>query len=343
MSREAFGAQFVGADNYLNSATYGLPPDFTITAVRESLTAWETGVMDPASFDQPTRVARAAYAALVGVSQDSVALGSSASALLGLVAAAVPDGARVATLAGEFTSVTFPFAAQRARGVTVTELRPDELLATATEYDVVAVSLVQSADGAVFDSAALRRAVAGSPTWTIFDLSQALGWKATDVAWADVTVAAAYKWLLSPRGTAWMSLSDRLAAAMTPHAANWYAGEDPWASIYGLPLRLAAAVRRFDTSPAWLSVLGASLSMSWLASLDRDAVEAHAVTLANRVRTALELPPSASAIVSIPIDGASDRLREKGIRASVRAGAVRVSFHLYNTDDDVDRLLDALS
>ena len=31
-----------------------------------------------------------------------------------------------------------------------------------------------------------------------------------------------------------------------------------------------------------------------------------------------------------------------GIRASVRAGAVRVGFHLYNTEDDLDRLLDAL-
>ena len=44
------------------------------------------------------------------------------SAALGLVAAAIPDGSRVATLPGEFTSTTFPFAAQAARGVTVTEL-----------------------------------------------------------------------------------------------------------------------------------------------------------------------------------------------------------------------------
>ena len=28
---------------------------------------------------------------------------------------------------------------------------------------------------------------------------------------------------------------------MTPHAANWYGGEEPWQSIYGLPLRLAPA------------------------------------------------------------------------------------------------------
>jgi selenocysteine lyase/cysteine desulfurase len=47
--------------------------------------------------------------------------------------------------------------------------------------------------------------------------------------------------------------------------------------------------------------------------------------------------------VSIPIADASEKLRQAGIRASVRAGAVRVGFHLYNTENDVDRLLVSLS
>jgi selenocysteine lyase/cysteine desulfurase len=55
------------------------------------------------------------------------------------------------------------------------------------------------------------------------------------------------------------------------------------------------------------------------------------------------LPQQNSAIVSIPIADAADKLRAAGLRASVRAGAVRVAFHLYNTDSDLDRLLDALS
>jgi selenocysteine lyase/cysteine desulfurase len=162
------------------------------------------------------------------------------------------------------------------------------------------------------------------------------------VAWADVTVAAVYKWLLAPRGTAWMSLSDRVGRIVTPHAANWYAGEQPWQSIYGLPLRLADSARRFDASPAWFSALGAGLTLPWLASLDGAAIELHAVGLANRARAELGLPQCNSAIVSIPIDAAADKLRAAGIRAAVRAGAVRVGFHLYNTENDLDRLVDAL-
>jgi selenocysteine lyase/cysteine desulfurase len=176
----------------------------------------------------------------------------------------------------------------------------------------------------------------------VIDITQALGWKQVDLGWADVTAAAVYKWLLAPRGTAWMSLSDRGSRIMTPHDANWYAGEDPWQTIYGLPLRLADGARRFDTSPAWFGVLGAGLTLPWLASLDGAAVEAHTVGLANRACAELGLPQLDSAIVSIPISDAADKLRAAGIRASTRAGAVRVGFHLYNTDNDLDRLLDAL-
>jgi selenocysteine lyase/cysteine desulfurase len=49
--------------------------------------------------------------------------------------------------------------------------------------------------------------------------------------------------------------------------------------------------------------------------------------------------------VSLPVSvvaDAADKLRAAGLRASVRAGAVRVGFHVYNTDEDLQRLLDVL-
>jgi selenocysteine lyase/cysteine desulfurase len=341
--RHAFGAEFAGAEGFLNSPTYGLPPTFLVDALHDHIAAWQAGTMDVPGFDEPVRRGRAAYAALAGVPVESVVMGGSVSALLGLVAAAIPDGARVATLSGEFTSTTFPFAAQAGRGVVLTELTPDALVATGGDYDVVLASLVQSANGVVLDIDALRAGLAGADPLTVIDVTQAVGWKRLDLGWVDVTAAAVYKWLLAPRGTAWMSLSDRMSGLMTPHAANWYAGEEPWSTIYGLPLRLAPDARRFDTSPAWFGALGSGLTLPWLASLDRDAVESHCIGLANRLRAELHLPPSDSAIVSLPITDAADKLARAGIRASVRAGAVRVGFHLYNTDDDLDGLVDALS
>ncbi len=163
--RAAFGAEFEGADGFLNSPTYGLPPTFLLAELSRCIADWSAGSLDATGFDEPVHRGRVAYAALTGVPVESVAMGGSVSAVLGLVAAAVPDGARVATLAGEFTSTTFPFAAQAARGVSVTELSAQQLVATAADYDVVVASLVQSANGAVLDVDALRAGLADAATW----------------------------------------------------------------------------------------------------------------------------------------------------------------------------------
>src|SRR5690606_23416278 len=48
-----------------------------------------------------------------------------------------------------------------------------------------------------------------------------------------------------------------------------------------------------------------------------------------------------SAIVSVPRPDAARRLAEAGVVSATRAGAARVSFHLYNTEADVERALAA--
>ena len=74
----------------------------------------------------------------------------------------------------------------------------------------------------------------------------------------DVVVAAGYKWLLSPRGTAYMAVVRERLPDVVPSAAGWYAGEDVHASYFGPPLRLAHDARRLDTSPAWHCWVGAA-------------------------------------------------------------------------------------
>ena len=74
MSREAFGAEFVGAEGFLNSPTYGLPPQFMFDALQDCLRTWQAGTMDVPSFDESVSAGRAGYAALVGVPVDSVTM-----------------------------------------------------------------------------------------------------------------------------------------------------------------------------------------------------------------------------------------------------------------------------
>lgn len=338
--RTAFGQEFDVPDGYLNTASIGVPPVAVAAVVEQAVAVWRTAAAQPADHDPAVHAGRAAYAALVGVPDDRVAVGASVSSLLGLVAASVPDGTRVLVPAGEFTSVSWPFAVHAGRGVVVTECPLEQLGERAPEFDVVATSVVQSADGGLADLDALRVARA-SGTRVVLDVTQALGWLPLQLDWADAVVAAGYKWLLSPRGAAWLAVHPELA--VRPLHANWYAGGDAWASVYGLPLRLADTARRFDSSPVWLAHTGAAAALPWLAGLDRAAVRAHCVGLADAVRTGLDMAPAGSAIVALHRPDAAERLAAAGVVSSVRAGAVRLSFHLYNTEDDAARVLKALA
>jgi selenocysteine lyase/cysteine desulfurase len=334
-----FGEEFDVPDGYLNTASIGIPSVSAADAVVDAVTGWRTGAGRPGEYDEPVTRARKAFADLVGVGADRVTIGHAASALFGLVAAALPAGTRVLVAAGEFTSVTWPFAAQAARGVTVTEVELGQVGLRAAEFDLVAVSTVQSADGRLVDLDALRAAAAAG-TSVVLDATQSLGWLDADLSWADAVVAAGYKWLLSPRGVAWMAIRPELAAV--PSAAGWYASADRWADVYGLPMSLAPDARALDTSPAWYCQVGAAAALPWLAGLDRAAVHAHCVGLADAFREGLGMEPGGSAIVSVRREGARERLAAAGVVSAARAGGARLAFHLYNTEADVARALDAL-
>jgi selenocysteine lyase/cysteine desulfurase len=341
--RTAFGETFDVKSGYLNTASIGVPPGSVADTVTEAIALWRTGSVQPPDYDAQVAAAREAWARLVGVAPATVASGASVSQLVSLVAASVPDRTRVLTVRQEFTSATFPFAAQGHRGVTVTEVAPDELASTVDGYDLVVVSVVQSADGTIADLDALRGAARAAGARVLLDATQAVGWLPLRLDWADWVVGAAYKWLLSPRGAAWLAVRPDVLELTRPLMANWYAGEDPWQTVYGLPLRLAGDARRLDLSPVWFAQVGAAASVPWLAGLDLAAVRDHGVRLADATLAGLGLPPGGSAIISIDLPNAAERLARAGVTASVRAGRVRLSFHLYNTEEDVDLVVDALS
>jgi selenocysteine lyase/cysteine desulfurase len=337
-------AHFAVAPGYLDTASLGVPPVETVDAMREALAAWAAGRARPQDYDPLVVAARAAFADLVGVAPDEVCVGSQVSALAGLVAASLPDGARVVGVEGDFTSVLFPFMAQGDRGVVVTLVPLADLAdAIGPRTELVVVSAVQSATGELADLDAIERAAREHGARTLIDATQACGWLPIDARRFDYLTCAAYKWLLSPRGAAFMTVRPERLVEVRPNAAGWYAGADIWSSIYGAPLRLARTARRLDVSPAWLCWVGTVPSLELLRRVGVEAIHAHDVALANRVRDGLEMAPTGSAIVCVSDQGAAERLAAAGIRASTRAGAARLSFHLHNTAADADRALEALA
>jgi selenocysteine lyase/cysteine desulfurase len=341
--RAAFGERFDIGPGYLNTASIGVPSLSTADAMVDAIADWRTGSVQPADFDADVDTARRTWARLVGAAADNVAVGASVSGLIGLIAASVPDATRVLTVGGEFTSVTFPFAAQAHRGVVITEVPAAQLLESIPAADLVALSVVQSADGTIADLDAVRTTATAAGARVLLDVTQAAGWMPLGLGWADYAVGASYKWLLAPRGAAWLAVRPDRLAEVTPSAANWFAAEDPWQGIYGLPLRLATTARRLDLSPVWFAHRGAATSLPWLADLDMAEVRDHCVGLADAALTELGLAPRRSAIIALDLsDDEAARLADAGVVASARAGRIRLSFHLYNTMADVALVLRAL-
>jgi selenocysteine lyase/cysteine desulfurase len=327
---------------YCNTASYGLPPRPAWDALQSALSDWHGGHTSWEHWGQSTENARATFARLVGSSVDRVAVGATVSELVGSVVTALPPGARVVVPDIEFTSTLFPLLVQER--LDVRTVRPAQLVeAIADGVDAVAFSAVQMSTGEVADLAAIEAAAASVGAITLCDATQALGWLPLRAERFDAVVCGAYKWLMSPRGSAFLAVSDRLLAHAVPHSAGWYAGEDVHASYFGPPLRLASSARRLDTSPAWFSWVGTEPALELIEQIGVAAIHDHNLRLANRFRAGVGLEPSDSAIVSVDLPGAAERLRNGGVVAALRGGRLRTSWHLYNDENDVDRVLDLLS
>lgn len=336
-------AEFGATAGYLAAASMGLPCRGTVAALREDLAATFAGERTPVDYDEAVATGRALYARLVGVAAEDVATGSQTSVLAAVVAASLPAGSEVLTVEGEFTSMTYPFLVRPDLIVRAVPL-PGLAEAVHDGTTLVAFSYVQSATGDVADIDAVARQAQRHGARTFCDVTQAAGVHPVDAAKFDLTVCHAYKWLCAPRGAAFLTVRGCLAEEIRPVQAGWYAGRDVWGSTYGHTLDLAPGARRFDVSPVWPAWVGAVPALELFTSLDVAEVWRHSAALAASTLEALGEPVRRQAIVTLPDeDGAQLRaLTAAGVRASGRAGRLRLAFHLWNDEDDVERVVRAL-
>ena len=168
----------------------------------------------------------------------------------------------------------------------------------------MAVSAVQSLDGRVADLDAIAAAADTVGARTFIDGTQASGWLPLDASRFDYCGEQRLQVAAQPaRGEpSWRSGREPTSRS-GPHLAGWYAGDDPFDTNYGAPLRLAPDARRFDLSPAWLSWVGAAPALAVLEEVGIETIHEHDLGLANRFRAGLGMPPGDSAIVALPAGG----------------------------------------
>jgi len=351
---------------YLNTASYGPGALPVLAEVQAGLEQWSRGTASWRDWERRGEDARRLFAQLLGCAPEQVALLSAFSAAAGQVAECLPApgrGRRANIVVGsnEFRSNLFAWMGQQRRGFEVRlvpfengRIRAEDLLAACDrETALVAVSHVQSANGYRVDLERLSAGLKALPARLFVDATQSLGGLRVPLEGIDFLAAASYKWLLSPRGSAFLYVAPDALEGLYPLQPSWKTPDDPHADYYGGPYEPAARASRLDGSLAWPIWLGTARALELLLEVGLDRIEEHNLALAASFAEGLRrigMEPLFEAHESSPImalrlpDPAAtqERLAAAGVLAAVRSDYLRTSFHLYNNADDVARLLEAL-
>ncbi len=336
---------------YLDAATYGLPPRPTVEALERALRRWQSGEADwVAEWDRRGDRCRSLFAKLIGGRSEEIALIPSASAGIGMVAATLPAGAEVVVPDDEFTSVLFPLlVAVEERQVRMRRVPFSEVAsAIGPKTHMAAFSSTRSQDG---ESAAMDDIVAAAArhgTQLLVDATHSVPFLPMEsrLPQIDYLVCHGYKHLLCPRGVGFFHVREDRWPDLPPWFANWRSGDPLYSRNYGGTLAdLAPDARRFDVSLAWHAWAGAEPSLEllveWQAAGVLDAVN----DLARRLAAGLGRPAPSASIVSLKVheaEAAEAVLAQSGVRCAARGGNIRLSPHVYNTDDEIDRAIEAL-
>ena len=346
---------------YMNTASLAPGCGPAVEALTAAAADWAEGRLDWADAERAGEEVRARFGALVNAPADCVALIPTASAVAGLVAAHLPRrfpaGGNILVGAEEFTSNLFPWRLLADRGFEIRALPaeaggvPEAAFAAAADgaTRLVAVSAVQSATGYRADLGRLREIADRSGALLYVDAAQAAGALALDVAALrlDAVAAPSHKFLLGTRGMGYAAFAPALRDALDPLWAGWKAAAEPMASFYGPGMALSATASRLDASLAWINALAERQSMGVLHRAGAARVAAGNLALAARMRAALREvgvpfldhgPEHGSTIFSCAptVPDVAARLAEAGVVAAARAGRVRLSLHLFNTEAQVD-------
>jgi len=352
---------------YMNTAssTIGCLP--AKQAYELAIWRWTDGTLDFGEAEQAGEHARAAFAVFIGAETREVALVPNVSTAAGMVAAQLcpaKTGENVLVADIEFSSNFYPWLLLRDRGYEVRivpsrggAIPPDAYAGLADQGTrLIAVSAVQSSSGYRADLKAISEIAGRSNAWLFVDACQAVG--AVDLGvrrdGIDFMATSSHKFLLGSRGMGYFYVRNELLQKMRPVIPGWKAGRDPSNSFYGPQMDLSVSASKMDSSLAWFPALAERASIGVIQRFGLNKIIDRNLHLTRHLyerlmEAGLEVAPFApdnrSPIVSVPLNdpaGVMDRLRAANVIASLRAGAVRLSIHFYNLEEEIDRVVDLL-
>jgi len=316
---------------------------------------------------------RRAVSRLLSCPIDDVCVGSSATELLCSIAWAVstPRGSNIVSTRASFPSTVYPW--QRVAEENGAEIRladydenyytsPNEILSLIdTSTSVVTLSHVEYSNGQRYDLRRFADAAHAVGALLVVDATQSLGMVPIDVksTGADVIVSSGYKWLRGTYGAAVAYISPELSSSLTPGLIGFRSHADIW-DLKADRMQLPNDASRFEyTTIHFGAVLGLAASVNEINEFGIDNVWRYDISLADSliqgvrelgIEIASPLSESErSAIISLRLPDEFDSIEvanrlqnDFSILVTSRAGLLRVSPHFDNTNEDIQKLLDAL-
>jgi selenocysteine lyase/cysteine desulfurase len=350
---------------FLNSCSQGALSEAVEASLLAHIRSWHEQGSPWDRWVEEYENARTAFARFIGAEQDEVAVVPSASAGINSVASALHFGKRRKIVMGEFEFPTMGqiWLAQRPRGAEVEFLEAKngsicaECYARAIDEQTLIVPVTQVCfmNGFRSDVASIVKEAHERGALVMLDGYQDCGTRPMDVKalGVDFYVTGALKYLLCPSGIAFLYVRRDLIRSLTPTVTGWFAQQNPFAFDVK-HFEPASTARRFEAgSPPLPNVYCIPAALSLLEGVGYAAVAEHIQTLS---RALIEGARNLEIKIKTPLDSVGplvvlrmkdaeamvQKMAANNIVVSNRMDGLRVSFHLYNTFNDVGTVLDLL-
>jgi cysteine desulfurase/selenocysteine lyase len=356
---------------YLNHASVAALPRPVIEATTDYLAERQAGGSQAlVQWDDTLERVRKISARFIGAQRDEIVFTGSVSHGLNIVAAGLDwrPGDNLICAETEFPANIYPWTNLRRRGVEVRFapasdnriLVSDVAGCMDSRTRLVAISFVEFGTGYRNDLNALAHLCHKQGAYLCVDGIQGLGALQFDVNQtpADFVATHAAKWMMGPIGAGFLYVRRDLLSRLDPVMTGWRAVVDR-EDYYRCDSPLRSSGERFE--PGSLNVaglLGMQAAIELLLSVGLGQIEDRIMALTEALIAGLQ---GCDCILCTPIADRSERsgiicfrhpstgtaalatrLQEAGVIISLRGDVIRVSPHFYNTEADLERLLEAL-
>ena len=356
---------------YLNSCSQGALSGRVRAAYAEFLDGWDANGAEWGHWVERAETMRAAFAGLLRARSSEIALTTSVSQGVAALVSALrferTGRYRIVISDYEFPTVGQIAHAQELRGAEVVHVHPAsdgsipperfaELIDERTA--LVCCTTISFRTGHRHDVTAIAAVAHEHGALCLADSYQAAGAVDLDVSTlgVDILTGGTVKYLLASAGLGFLYVRGELLPRLLPTQTGWFADED----IFKMDISdysPAADARRFDSgTPPVPNIYAGVAGISLVEEAGTAAIEAHVAALSAELIDGLEAlganvvtPRAARArgplvcVRSVDVGALVAALAAEGIVTSSRDQNLRVALHLYNTRDDVERVLAALA